>query len=110
MLLFGTCMVWVFAVKHYGGINNIARKLPASHTMTMKDDAVIGSAEFWLVVGLQRALFPDYQSRVLAADGQRSLRYGTVILLVMPFLVQVGRESARVAPSLSLPPRKRSPS
>ena len=103
VLLFGCVMVWVFAIKYYGGINNIARKLPASHTMTMKDDAVIGSAEFWLVVGLQRALFPDYQSRVLAADGQRSLRYGTVILLVMPFLVQVGRERARCALALAPP-------
>ena len=46
-------------------------------------------AEFWVGVGFQRALFPDYVTRVMAADSQKTLRRANVILAIAPFVVQV---------------------
>ena len=48
----------------------------------------ISWAEFWIGVGFQRALFPDYVTRVMAADSQKTLRRANIILAIAPFVVQ----------------------
>jgi len=54
----------------------------------MDSSASIGWAQFWIGVGLQRALFPDYVARAMAADSEKTLRTANIILLIMPFFIQ----------------------
>jgi Na+/proline symporter len=54
----------------------------------MDSSGAMGWAQFWIGVGFQRALFPDYIARVMAAESEKTLRTAQLVLLAAPFFVQ----------------------
>jgi Na+/proline symporter len=92
VLILGAMLILVFVnVKPYAGISRVSELLERQepkHVQVMSSDAALSWAEFWIGIGFQRALFPDYMVRVMSADSQRSLRLANVILAIAPFVVQ----------------------
>merc|ERR1719201_960211 len=58
------------------------------HVTVMSPEKSLSWAEFWIDIGFQRALFPDYVARVMAADSEKTLRTAQLVLLAAPFFVQ----------------------
>merc|ERR1719191_724159 len=85
-------MAFLFVIGSvYGGLESVTESLlvtDPSHVTVMDSSGAIGWAQFWIGVGFQRALFPDYVARVMAADSEKTLRTAQLILLAMPFFVQ----------------------
>jgi SSS family solute:Na+ symporter/sodium/pantothenate symporter len=85
--------VMVSGISPYGSITDITEELletDPGHVTVM--DAFAGGmswAQFWIGVGFQRALFPDYVARVMAADSEKTLRTAQLVLLAAPFFVQM---------------------
>jgi len=92
VLIFGAMLILVFInVKPYQGLATVSEMLEVQdpeHVQVMSSDAALSWAEFWIGIGFQRALFPDYMVRVMSAESQRSLRLANVILAISPFVVQ----------------------
>eukprot|EP00419_Tripos_fusus_P074654 CAMPEP_0172878642 /NCGR_PEP_ID=MMETSP1075-20121228/110258_1 /TAXON_ID=2916 /ORGANISM="Ceratium fusus, Strain PA161109" /LENGTH=638 /DNA_ID=CAMNT_0013730477 /DNA_START=31 /DNA_END=1947 /DNA_ORIENTATION=+ len=92
VLIFGAMLILVFInVKPYSGLANVSEQLERAdptHVQVMSSDAALSWAEFWIGIGFQRALFPDYMVRAMSAKSQKSLRLASVILVISPFVVQ----------------------
>merc|ERR1719197_1389164 len=75
----------------YGGLSAVSESLletDPDHVTVMSPTKSLSWAEFWIGVGFQRALFPDYVARVMAADSEKTLRTAQLVLLAAPFFVQ----------------------
>merc|ERR1719235_2280842 len=86
-------MAFLFVIGSvYGGLEAVSKSLletDPGHVQVM--DAMGGGmswAQFWIGVGFQRALFPDYVARVMAAESEKTLRTAQLVLLAAPFFVQ----------------------
>lgn len=91
-LVTGAMLILALMGINFGGLSQITAKLEekAPKMVQVPDGSQdFAWAEFWIGVGVQRALFPDYPQRALAASSQHSLRVATAILAAAPFLVQV---------------------
>jgi len=91
ILLVGSLMVFVFVQSRYGGLSEITSALEISspeHVEVMSSSASLSWAVFWIGVGLQRGLFPDFIQRSMASKDQGSQKMAHTIALVMPFLIQ----------------------
>lgn len=91
-LMFGTISILGFLDAKYGGLDSVTERLPTKSVIGALEDTdnfALSWAEFWVGVGLQRALFPDYLQRSYAAKKQSVLQKGNIILLLAPFIVQV---------------------
>jgi len=91
ILLVGALMVFVFVERMYGGLNEITSALEIAspeHVEVMSSSASLSWAVFWIGVGLQRGLFPDFIQRSMASKDQGSQRTAHTIALVMPFFIQ----------------------
>jgi Na+/proline symporter len=76
----------------YGGAESVTESLLVTdpgHVTVMDSSGAIGWAQFWIGVGFQRALFPDYVARAMAANSEKTLRTGQLILLAAPFFIQM---------------------
>jgi len=75
----------------YGGLGEITSALEISspeHVEVMSSSASLSWAMFWIGVGLQRGLFPDFLQRSMASKDQHSQKLAHGIALVMPFFIQ----------------------
>lgn len=95
LLTVGALSIFFFVGPVFGGIPYITEQLEnisRKHVYGALDntgDFALNWAQFWIGVGLQRALFPDYMQRALAARSQKDLKMGNIVLLLAPFLIQV---------------------
>lgn len=95
LLTLGALSILFFIGPVFGGIPSISEQLENSsrkHVYGALDntgDFALNWAQFWIGVGLQRALFPDYMQRALAVRSQKDLKIGNIVLLLAPFLIQV---------------------
>merc|ERR1719197_1984277 len=74
----------------YGGLSAVSESLletDPDHVTVMSVEKSLSWAEFWIGIGFQRALFPDYVARVMAADSEKTLRTAQLVLLAAPFFV-----------------------
>lgn len=84
LIYFGSGMI-------YGGVTEVTESLletDPGHVTVMDASKSMSWAEFWIGVGFQRALFPDYVARVMAAKSEKTLRTAQLVLLAAPFFVQ----------------------
>jgi len=91
ILLMGALMVFVFVQMKYGGLSEITDELEVTNPArveVMSSSASLGWATFWIGVGLQRGLFPDFIQRSMASRDQGSQKLAHSIAIVMPFLIQ----------------------
>jgi len=92
VLVAGAMLILISVDIHFEGLPAISKKLEVldpSLVQVMDSAQGLSWAEFWIGVGVQRALFPDFPQRAMAASSQKSLRVGIAILALSPFLVQV---------------------
>merc|ERR1719443_1339217 len=76
----------------YGSLESVSEALletDPGHVQVMDSSGAIGWAQFWIGVGFQRALFPDYVARGMAADSEKTLRTAQFVLLDAPFFIQM---------------------
>jgi len=91
ILIAGSLMVFIFVQKMYGGLTNITTQLETSspgHVEVMSTSSSLSWAMFWIGVGLQRGLFPDFIQRSMASYDQGSQKLAHMIAIIMPFLIQ----------------------
>jgi SSS family solute:Na+ symporter/sodium/pantothenate symporter len=91
VLLIGSMGFLLVIPSVYGGLENVTESLMATnpdHVTVMSPAKSLSWAEFWIGIGFQRALFPDYVARVMAADSEKTLRTAQLVLLAAPFFVQ----------------------
>lgn len=91
ILIMGALMVFVFVKMKYGGLSEITDELEVTNPArveVMSSSASLGWATFWIGVGLQRGLFPDFIQRSMASKDQGSQKLAHSIAVVMPFLIQ----------------------
>lgn len=91
ILVVGSLMVYVFVHRMYGGLSEITSSLELvspEHVEVMSSSASLSWAMFWIGVGLQRGLFPDFIQRSMASKDQSSQKLAHSLAIVMPFLIQ----------------------
>jgi len=91
ILLVGSLMVFIFVERMYGGLREITAYLEThnpGHVEVMSTSSSLSWAMFWIGVGLQRGLFPDFIQRSMASTDQKSQKVAHMIAIVMPFFIQ----------------------
>ena len=91
ILVTGAMLILWYVGIAYPGLPAISSCLQAEcsdHVTVMDAGKSLSWAEFWIGVGFQRALFPDYMQRVIAARDQATMRKANIILAVAPFFIQ----------------------
>jgi len=109
ILIVGALMIFIFVQRMYGGLSNITTALETSnpgHVEVMSTSSSLSWAMFWIGVGLQRGLFPDFIQRSMASNDQTSQKLAHMLAIIMPFLIQtplalVGLIGAHTHPEIS---------